>query len=69
VIEAGPRPALIQIEGLLDFVRPLAGRPPEEVVAAVEQLVADAQEEDPKDDIALLAVQVSGGQADGQHHA
>jgi serine phosphatase RsbU (regulator of sigma subunit) len=69
VIEAGPRSAPVDIEGLLDFVRPLTGRPPEEVVAAVERLAVDAQEGDPKDDIALLAVQVSDHAADAQEHA
>ena len=61
VIEGGPRGAPIGEEGLADFVRPLAGRPPDEIVAAVEEFVVDAQDGEPRDDIALLALQVPAG--------
>ena len=64
VIEAGPRSEPVAEEGLVEFVRPLAGRPPDEIVAAVERFVVAAQDGEPKDDIALLAVQVSTAGAD-----
>jgi hypothetical protein len=42
--------------GLAELLATLAGEPPDVVVDAVEQAVVDAQEGEPRDDIALLAL-------------
>ena len=60
VTEGGPRSAPITQTGLEDCLGKLAGSPPEDVVDAVERFVVAAQQGDPKDDIALLAIQVEG---------
>ena len=39
-----------------ELLATLAGEPPDVVVDAVEQAVVDAQEGEPRDDIALLAL-------------
>ena len=66
VTEAGPRHDPVGEEGLEALAAPLAGAPPDAIVAAVERFVVDAQEGDPRDDIALLAVRVC---AEGEAHA
>jgi phosphoserine phosphatase RsbU/P len=56
VTEAGPRTAPFGDEGLETLLATLAGRDPQEVVDAVEQAVISAQEGQPRDDVALLAL-------------
>jgi serine phosphatase RsbU (regulator of sigma subunit) len=56
VTEAGPRNAPFGEQGLVALLSSLAGSGPQEVVDAVEQAVVDAQEGQPRDDVALLAL-------------
>jgi PAS domain S-box-containing protein len=56
VTEAGPRTRPFGERGLVDLLAGLAGAEPQEVVDAVEQAVVDAQEGQPRDDVALLAL-------------
>jgi PAS domain S-box-containing protein len=56
VTEAGARDAPFGEQGLVALLSSLAGREPQEVVDAVEQAVVGAQEGQPRDDVALLAV-------------
>jgi PAS domain S-box-containing protein len=56
VTEAGARSDPFGEHGLIDLLRTLAGREPQDVVDAVEQAVVDAQEGQPRDDVALLAL-------------
>ncbi len=56
VTEAGPRAAPLGENGLTELLAGLAGLRPQEVVDAVEQAVVDAQEGQPRDDVALLAL-------------
>ena len=56
VTEAGPRSAPFGEHGLIALLSSLADRPPQEVVDAVEQAVVEAQEGQPRDDVALLAL-------------
>jgi serine phosphatase RsbU (regulator of sigma subunit) len=58
VTDAGPRSAPVEQAGLEECLRRLAGEGPEPIVDAVERFVVDAQDGDPKDDIALLAIRV-----------
>jgi serine phosphatase RsbU (regulator of sigma subunit) len=56
VTEAGPRSAPFGEQGLVALLSSLAGSGPQDVVDAVEQAVVDAQEGQPRDDVALLAL-------------
>jgi serine phosphatase RsbU (regulator of sigma subunit) len=56
VTEAGPRGAPLGEAGLTSLLSELAGSEARAVVDAVEQAVVGAQEGDPRDDIALLAI-------------
>jgi serine phosphatase RsbU (regulator of sigma subunit) len=56
VTEAGPRSAPVAQEGLEAFLAGLAGMGPDEIVEAVERFAVDAQDGEPQDDIALLAI-------------
>jgi PAS domain S-box-containing protein len=56
VTESGPRGTPFGEEGLVALLSTLAGRAPQDVVNAVEEAVVDAQEGQPRDDIALLAL-------------
>jgi serine phosphatase RsbU (regulator of sigma subunit) len=56
VTEAGARSEPFGERGLVDLLGMLAGSEPQEVVDAVEQAVVDAQEGQPRDDVALLAL-------------
>ncbi len=56
VTEAGDRTRPFGDAGLAELLATLAGEPPDVVVDAVEQAVVDAQEGEPRDDIALLAL-------------
>jgi PAS domain S-box-containing protein len=56
VTEAGPRRAPLGEAGLAAVLRGLAGQPPQIVVEAVETAARDAQEGEPRDDIALVAI-------------
>ena len=56
VTEAGARSNPFGEQGLVELLGTLAGSEPQEVVDAVEQAVVDAQEGQPRDDVALLAL-------------
>jgi PAS domain S-box-containing protein len=56
VTEAGARSNPFGERGLVELLRTLDGSEPQEVVDAVEQAVVDAQEGQPRDDVALLAL-------------
>jgi serine phosphatase RsbU (regulator of sigma subunit) len=56
VTEAGPRSDQFGEDGLMELLARLAGRTPQAVVDAVEQAALDAQDGQPRDDIALLAI-------------
>jgi serine phosphatase RsbU (regulator of sigma subunit) len=56
VTEAGPREAPLGDRGLAAILRGLAGRGPGEVVVAVEAAVLTAQDGEPRDDLAVLAI-------------
>jgi PAS domain S-box-containing protein len=56
VTEAGSRTDPFGEHGLIALLRTLAGAEPQDVVDAVEQAVVDAQEGQPRDDVALLAL-------------
>jgi phosphoserine phosphatase RsbU/P len=56
VTEAGTRTEPFGERGLVDLLGTLAGAEPQDVVDAVEQAVVDAQEGQPRDDVALLAL-------------
>jgi serine phosphatase RsbU (regulator of sigma subunit) len=56
VTEAGPREAPVGERGLAAILGRLAGSDPKEVVAAVEAAVLAAQEGEPRDDLAVLAI-------------
>jgi PAS domain S-box-containing protein len=56
VTEAGPRADPFGERGLVELLRTLAGAAPHDVVDAVEHAVVDAQEGEPRDDVALLAL-------------
>jgi serine phosphatase RsbU (regulator of sigma subunit) len=58
VTEAGPVGEEIGEEGLARLLAELAGRTPEEIVAAVEHAAVAAQEGQPRDDIALVALRL-----------
>jgi serine phosphatase RsbU (regulator of sigma subunit) len=60
VTESGPRSAPFGEEGLVALLGTLAGSDPQDVVDAVEQAVVDAQEGQPRDDVALLALALRG---------
>jgi serine phosphatase RsbU (regulator of sigma subunit) len=59
VTEAGPRDAPFGNDGFAALLATLVGRDPQEVVDAVERAVVDAQEGQPRDDVALLALALS----------
>jgi sigma-B regulation protein RsbU (phosphoserine phosphatase) len=59
VTEAGPRAAPLGDRGLAGVLEGLAGRSPQQIVDAVELAVVDAQDGEPRDDIALLALSMS----------
>jgi PAS domain S-box-containing protein len=59
VTEAGPAGGEIGDDGLAEILRGLAGRSPQEIVEAVEQAAADAQDGKPRDDIALVAFAIA----------
>ncbi|HEX2102187.1 MAG TPA: SpoIIE family protein phosphatase [Solirubrobacteraceae bacterium] len=59
VTEAGPRGRPFGERGLVDLLAKLAGAEPQDVVDAVEAAVVDAQEGQPRDDVALLALALS----------
>jgi serine phosphatase RsbU (regulator of sigma subunit) len=61
VTEAGSRDRPLGEHGLRELIAGLTEREPEQIVDAVEQAVVDAQVGEPRDDIALLALTVSGG--------
>jgi len=56
VTEAGPRHAPLGEHGLETLLGTLVGRDPQDVVEAVEAAVLAAQEGEPRDDIAVLAL-------------
>jgi len=56
VTEAGPRRAPFGESGLTSLLGTLPGCDPQAVVDAVEQAVVDAQQGEPRDDVALLAL-------------
>jgi PAS domain S-box-containing protein len=56
VTEAGSRTEPFGERGLVELLGTLAGAEPQDVVDAVEQAVVDAQEGQPRDDVALLAL-------------
>jgi serine phosphatase RsbU (regulator of sigma subunit) len=56
VTEAGSRRDPIAQEGLEKCLTELGGSGPDEIVEAVERFAVDAQDGEPKDDIALLAI-------------
>ncbi|MEA2246662.1 MAG: hypothetical protein QOH46_1191, partial [Solirubrobacteraceae bacterium] len=56
VTEAGPRGTPFGEEGLVQLLSGLSGHEPQSVVDAVEQAVVDAQDGQPRDDVALLAL-------------
>jgi serine phosphatase RsbU (regulator of sigma subunit) len=56
VTEAGPRGAAIGQAGLEALLQRVAGADPQTIVDAVEAAVVGAQEGEPRDDVALLAV-------------
>jgi sigma-B regulation protein RsbU (phosphoserine phosphatase) len=56
VTEAGPRSAPVGELGLAAILGGLADRDPNDVVAAVEAAVLAAQDGEPRDDIAVLAI-------------
>ena len=56
VTEAGSRDEPFGEHGLVEMLRGLAGAEPQTVVDAVEQAVVDAQDGQPRDDVALLAL-------------
>src|SRR3954470_8157674 len=58
VTEAGSRDAPFGQRGLSNLMVSVADREPEQIVDAVEQAVVSAQEGEPRDDIALLALTV-----------
>jgi PAS domain S-box-containing protein len=58
VTEAGPRDAPFGHRGLSNLMLSLADRAPDQIVDAVEQAVVGAQDGEPRDDIALLALTV-----------
>jgi serine phosphatase RsbU (regulator of sigma subunit) len=58
VTEAGQPDNEIGEEGLARLLAELAGRTPEEIVAAVEHAAVAAQEGHPRDDIALVALRL-----------
>ena len=58
VTEAGSRDAPFGQRGLSNLMVAVADREPEQIVDAVEQAVVSAQEGEPRDDIALLALTV-----------
>jgi PAS domain S-box-containing protein len=60
VTEAGSRVRPFGEFGFAELLRTLAGEPPQVVVDAVERAVVDAQDGQPRDDIALLAVALQG---------
>jgi PAS domain S-box-containing protein len=60
VSEAGPRCAPFGDHDFADLLGSLADATPQEVVDAVEQAVVGAQEGQPRDDVALLAIGVPG---------
>ncbi|MEN3279334.1 MAG: hypothetical protein V7607_474 [Solirubrobacteraceae bacterium] len=59
VTEAGPRGRPLGEDGIATVLRPLAGKPPQTIVDAVEQAAVAAQPGDPRDDIALLAISMA----------
>jgi PAS domain S-box-containing protein len=61
VTEAGSRDRPLGEDGLRALISGLTTREPEQIVDAVEQAVVGAQAGEPRDDIALLALTVSGG--------
>ena len=56
VTEAGPRDHMLGDAGLARLLGTLACQPPQRVVDAVEQAVITAQQGEPRDDIAMLAL-------------
>ena len=60
VTEAGSRADPLGDEGLRALLSDLSRREPEAIVDAVEQAVVAAQTGEPRDDIALLALTVTG---------
>jgi PAS domain S-box-containing protein len=58
VTEAGPRDDPVGQEGLEQLLASLNGKSPDQIVDAVERFAASAQDGDPQDDIALVAVRV-----------
>jgi serine phosphatase RsbU (regulator of sigma subunit) len=60
VTEAGPAGEEIGDEGLARILSGLRGLAPEEIVDAVEQAAVEAQDGQPRDDIALVAFALTG---------
>jgi sigma-B regulation protein RsbU (phosphoserine phosphatase) len=58
VTEAGPAGSEIGEDGLARLLAGMRGLSPEEIVDAVEQAAVDAQDGQPRDDIALVAFAV-----------
>jgi serine phosphatase RsbU (regulator of sigma subunit) len=58
VTEAGARTAPFGADGLVNALRGMTGAAPHAIVDVVERAVVDAQEGEPRDDIALLALAV-----------
>jgi serine phosphatase RsbU (regulator of sigma subunit)/PAS domain-containing protein len=56
VTEAGPRGKPLGEEGIAGVLRGMAGASPQAIVDAIERAAVAAQEGDPRDDIALLAI-------------
>ena len=61
VTEAGSRDRPLGEHGLRELIAGLTEHEPEHIVDAVEQAVVGAQAGEPRDDIALLALTVTGG--------
>jgi serine phosphatase RsbU (regulator of sigma subunit) len=59
VTEAGRRDRPLGQAGVVELLSGLAGREPQAIVDAVERAVVDAQDGEPRDDIALLALGVA----------
>ena len=59
VTEAGRRDHPLGQAGVVDLLTGLAGQTPQAIVDAVERAVVGAQEGEPRDDIALLALGVA----------
>ncbi|HEY2635792.1 MAG TPA: SpoIIE family protein phosphatase, partial [Solirubrobacteraceae bacterium] len=63
VTDAGRPQHPVGRDGLARVLERLAGRPPASVVEAVERVAVEAQEGEPRDDIALVALRLEDGMA------